>query len=202
MGEHLDMIKYLYENVSGMFADSSCMDWAARVNRLDIMQYLHERGEVCTEAAITDAANKGHIEVVKWIHENCDVRCSPYAIELAAFQGDLEMVRWLYENRPEASYVSHALTNAVQQGHLEVVKYLREHSEFMSIDDAISYAIGNGDVEMVTYLCATNTGWDYYWFNKTLTPEEEAMFKSILFQYKYNARDHGELPVVAPGDWW
>jgi|SRR5215217_1642274 len=48
------------------------------------------------------AAYNGHLEVVKWLHENrTEGWCTKDAMDCAARGGHLEIVKWLHENRAE-----------------------------------------------------------------------------------------------------
>src|SRR3989337_934342 len=46
-------------------------------------------------------AKNGHIELVKWLHENRMEGCTIWAMEWAAQNGHLDIVKWLHENRRE-----------------------------------------------------------------------------------------------------
>ncbi len=46
-------------------------DWSAERGHLAVVEWLHEnRTEGCTTDAMDGAASAGHLDVVKWIHEN------------------------------------------------------------------------------------------------------------------------------------
>ena len=74
-------------------------DWAAKKGHLEIVKWLHEnRTEGCTTAAMNCAARNGHLEVVKWLHENRTEGCTEWAMDLAAENGHLDVVKWLNDN--------------------------------------------------------------------------------------------------------
>ena len=66
------------------------------------------------------AAENGHLEVVRYLHENgADIRAvHDHAIKAAARKGDLEMVRYLYENEQYRSVLKAAA------GRTDIEKYL------------------------------------------------------------------------------
>ena len=81
---------------------ANAMDWAAFYGHLDVIKWLHEnRKEGCTTDAMDFAAGNGHLEVVKWLHENRKEGCTGDAMDLASENGHLEIVKWLHENRTE-----------------------------------------------------------------------------------------------------
>src|SRR6476620_10186707 len=56
------------------------------------------------------AAENGHFEVLKWLHENRTEGCTTNAMDWTARRGDLEVLKWLHENRTEG-----CTTNAIDQ---------------------------------------------------------------------------------------
>ncbi len=44
------------------------------------------------------AAANGHIEVVKWLHENRKEGCTEHAMKWAAQNGHFEVVKFLHKN--------------------------------------------------------------------------------------------------------
>ncbi len=44
------------------------------------------------------AAANGHLEVIKWLHENRNEGCSTWAMDWAVENGHSEVVKWLREN--------------------------------------------------------------------------------------------------------
>ena len=73
---------------------------------------------------VTAAARGGHLECMKYLHENgCPWDKS--VCEAAAEGGHLESLKYLYENGcPWSEWAREA---AAEGGHLECMKYLREH---------------------------------------------------------------------------
>lgn len=76
--------------------------------------------------AMDNAARSGHLEMVKWLHENRSEGCSTRAMDGAASSGHLEVVEWLHQNRTEGGSRA-AIDRAAYNGHLEVVKWLTQN---------------------------------------------------------------------------
>ncbi|KAJ8528673.1 hypothetical protein ON010_g14656 [Phytophthora cinnamomi] len=75
------------------------MDNAARKGSLEIVQWLHtHRTEGCTTGAMDGAAMNGHLEVLQWLHANRHEGCTASALHCAAVNGHAGVVRWLDEN--------------------------------------------------------------------------------------------------------
>ena len=80
------------------------------------------------------AAQFGHLDVVKWLHENRTEGCTTDAMDLAAKNGHLETVKWLAKNRREGSEtacmldhafkITKAMNWAIIKGRLDIVKVL------------------------------------------------------------------------------
>src|SRR5437016_230119 len=71
-----------------------------------------------TKYAMDFAASNGHLEVIKWLHQNRKEGCNDDAMDNAASNGHLDVVKWLHENRTEGC-TTHAMDNAAENGHLE-----------------------------------------------------------------------------------
>ncbi len=64
---------------------TDAMDWAAEYGHLDVVRYLHEkRQEGCTTDAMDWAAGNGHLDVIKWLHENRHEGCTTKAMNWAS----------------------------------------------------------------------------------------------------------------------
>ena len=97
------------------------------------------------------AAANGHLEVIKWLHENTNQNCTIWAMNRAAEFGRLEVVKWLHVNRTEGCSVD-AMDKAAVNGHLEVVKWLHvNRTEGCSVD-AMNWAVWNDDLEVSEWL--------------------------------------------------
>ncbi|EGZ14840.1 hypothetical protein PHYSODRAFT_333162 [Phytophthora sojae] len=80
-------------------------------------------GHVCTSKAMDDAAANGHLDVVKWLHENRDEGCTSRAMDGAAIGGHLRVIQWLHENTSQGCTTG-AMDGAAVYGYLDVVKWL------------------------------------------------------------------------------
>jgi hypothetical protein len=99
---------------------------SSKYGDLPVIIWLHNNNYTFTIDAMGLAASNGHLEVVKWLHENRMEGCTKYAMDWAAWYGHLEVVKWLHENRKEGC-TKWAMDRAAEYAHLEVVQYLEEH---------------------------------------------------------------------------
>lgn len=79
-------------------------EYAARNGRLVVIKFLIREGIVDDSMYETmdHAAFMGHLEILKWMHENCSDINKYYTSKImnaAAQRNQLEVVKWLYENK-------------------------------------------------------------------------------------------------------
>ncbi|TMW58647.1 hypothetical protein Poli38472_010206 [Pythium oligandrum] len=122
----LDVLKLILERFPTTRLTTDAMDGAAEKGHLDMVKYLHEtRTEGCTSVAMDNAAMNGHLDVVKWLHENRTEGCTTDAMNSAAEKRHLDVVKWLHEHRGEGCTIR-SIENSASNGHLEVIRYLHE----------------------------------------------------------------------------
>lgn len=92
---HLDIVRYLYENIKGVDI-SSAICKAAYNGHLPIVEYLYvdDFGECASIAAV----EKGHIEIIKFIHAQQPEFCFIYTINKAFKTNRPEIVDFLTSN--------------------------------------------------------------------------------------------------------
>ena len=145
----LELLKRLPESITGT---TCAMNWAAEKGLLDVVKWLHEnRTKGCTHRAMDSAAMNGHLDVVKWLHINRTEGCSKDAIESAAYYGHLEVVKWLHFNRSEGCG-KWAMVRAACNGHLDVVKWLHSNRTEGCTSNAMDAAAQNGYLDIVKWL--------------------------------------------------
>jgi len=95
-------------------------------------------------------AETNKLELLKWIREEKECEWSDLTIDTAARQGNLEMVKYCVANKcPIDTY---ACAHAAQNGHLEVLKYLREEGKAPWDFLTSAWAAQNGHLHILEYL--------------------------------------------------
>ena len=98
--------------------------FAARYGHLDCLKYLHENGCPWKENATWSAASNGHLDCLKYLHEN---EC-PWDKDVtwsAAWNGHLDCLMYLHENG--CPWKENVTLSAALNSHLDCLKYLQEN---------------------------------------------------------------------------
>ena len=144
----LDLVKIIYSETDAFLKIDKVLDDAASYGLIEYVIYLSEMGASCSTSALNNAAESGHLDIVKWLHFNRSEGCTTSAMDLAARYGHLEIVKWLHQNRTEGCVW--AIIFSSGNGHLSVVKYLVENRLGVDrIQEAIDcpiYTIGTREV--------------------------------------------------------
>ena len=95
-------------------------------------------------------AQTNKLELLEWIREEKKCTWNSRTINAAAEQGNLEMVKYCVAN--ECPIDEFACENAAANGHLEVLKYLREEAKAPWGEYTASMAALNGHLHILEYL--------------------------------------------------
>ena len=90
------------------------------------------------------------LELLKWIREEKECEWCAGTITAAAAQGYLEMVKYCVAN--ECPINESACAHAAENGHLEVLKYLREEAKAPWDSSTANCAAFNGHLHILEYL--------------------------------------------------
>ena len=97
-GGHLDVLVWLNDTINrlGFWAGAGDCDEAAKIGRLDILQYAYSKGVTITEAAARNAAENGHLHILQWMRSalGASLLLSEVAFQHAARRGQLEVLKW------------------------------------------------------------------------------------------------------------
>ena len=138
---------YLYLVNNGAPVNTTYItDYASCSGNIQLIEYLHKSGRKTKSCAI--AAEKGHLEAVKWLRKE-NVAWGENAAKLAAMGGYLPVVRYVLENG--FPYTPDCASLAAKRGHLEVLQYL--HEKGYEIDEECSSnAAENGYLDILQWL--------------------------------------------------
>ena len=83
-------------------------------------------GPLAWEKCWTQAAERGDIGAIRWLHEFHEDCCTHDLVGGAAWYGNLEVIQWLHTNRKERC-ITTPIDYAVRNGHIAVMVWLREN---------------------------------------------------------------------------
>ena len=95
-------------------------------------------------------AHTNKLELLKWAREEKKCKWDKYTINMAVCQGNLEMVKYCVAN--ECPIGTYACAHAAQNGHLEVLKYLREEVKAPWDSATANVSAANGHLHILEYL--------------------------------------------------
>jgi hypothetical protein len=132
----------------------------AHTNQLELLKWAREEKKCKWDGGtITAAAYHGNLEMVKYCVENqCPINV--FACSCAASGGHLECLKYLHEE-VEAPWSSHTASRATQNGHLHILEYLVERKYGEYSEQAYWFAAMNGHLDCLKYLRETaKAPWD------------------------------------------
>ena len=107
-------------------------------------------GGDCERRFCSKVARTNELELLKWIREEKKCAWNAWTIDGAAEQGNVEMVKYCVANRCPID--SHACALAAKNGHLGILKYLREEVKAPWNWNSGARAALNGHLHILEYL--------------------------------------------------
>jgi len=147
---NLEMVKYCVANQCP-FDEGACRSAAAN-GHLDCLKYLHEDVKAPWDCETAYwAARNGHLHILEYLVEREYDEFDEYACASAAEYGHLECLKYLHED-VKAPWDWETASEAAGNGHLHILEYLveREYDEFDEY--ACAYAAWKGHLECLKYL--------------------------------------------------
>ncbi|EGG18674.1 hypothetical protein DFA_04170 [Cavenderia fasciculata] len=147
------------------YSDTMCI--ASKNGQLHIVQYLHNylpRKQSST-SMIDLSSTHGHLNVLKFLHENRSEGCSMSAINGAAMNGHIEVVKFLYFNREDwkrgiqKNHQLNLMDIVSNYGHFEILKFLNENRSIPATcsTNCMDWAAKNGRLDILEYLHLNRT---------------------------------------------
>jgi hypothetical protein len=164
---HLDCLKYVYKQTGFPEEESltKLLSHTAFSGNLSCLIYIYEvigcewHADVCA-----NAADKGHLHVLKYAFEN-GCPWDQGTCDSAAARGHLQCLKYAHENGCELS--TKICVVAAYNGHLACLQYAHENGCSLSVDDAQYFACmnaceaaaENGHLDCLTYAHVNGCEW-------------------------------------------
>ncbi|CAL6391274.1 unnamed protein product [Bathycoccus prasinos] len=137
---------------------------ATRQGYLEMVKYCVANECPVNDYACACAARYGHLECLKYLHEEAKAPWASDTAIRAAINGHLHILEYLVERKFD-KYDAWACECAAEKGHLDCLKYLHETAKAPWDEDAVYFAHENNHTECVQYLldnnCPLPPGWSY-----------------------------------------
>ncbi|CAL6331510.1 unnamed protein product [Bathycoccus prasinos] len=159
----LELLKWAREEKKCKWNDTT-IDAAAYRGNLEMVKYCVANECPIDEYACANAALKGHLEVLKYLHEEAKAPWNWRTAAWATESGHLHILEYLVERKFD-QYNEYACRNAAENGHLDCLQYLHETAKAPWDSAAVRVARKNKHTECVQYLldndCPLPDGWRY-----------------------------------------
>lgn len=154
---HLELVKYMTETTVKFVGPSTIVNattWAAEAGHLEMLKYLHESGYPWDQDVCAYAASEGHIDCLKYAHEQgCRMTVSTAANALS--YGHYECLKYAVENDccyVEGSSVDIDNDNITEDEHLAILTFAHENMNPKFNWSTMECAIELGHVRCVQFL--------------------------------------------------
>ncbi len=159
----LELLKWAREEKKCEWDENTINAAAEQVN-LEMVKYCVANECPIDETACAYAALKGHLEMLKYLHEEVKAPGDSDTASYAASNGHLHILEYLVE-REYDNYDTLACERAAKSGHLDCLKYLHETAKAPWDSWAIREAHKKNKTECLQYLldnnCPLPPGWRY-----------------------------------------
>jgi len=159
----LELLKWAREEKQCEWDEDTIHEAACQGN-LEMVKYCVANECPIDGRACAHAASGGHLECLKYLHEEAKAPWGPGTANCAALKGHLHILEYLVERKYDQFKVQ-ACWYAAKHGHLDCLKCLRETAKAPWNSDAVREAYENDHPECVHYLldnnCPLPEGWSY-----------------------------------------
>ena len=160
----LELLKWAREEKECEWDESGRLIAAAKQGNLEMVKYCVANECPIDEYACAIAAENGHLECLKYLHEEVKAPWDSGTASWAARNGHLHILEYLVERKYD-KYDAGACECAAKNGHLDCLKYLHETAKAPWDEDAVREAHENNHPECLQYLldnnCRLPLGWRY-----------------------------------------
>ena len=152
----LELLKWIREEKKCEW-DYRTITAAADQGNLEMVKYCvaNECPIDINRNACACAALEGHLEVLKYLHEEVKAPWDSLTARWAALNGHLHILEYLVERKFD-KYSGFECQCAAKNGHLDCLKYLHETAKAPWDEDAVIYAHNNNQTECLNYLLDNN----------------------------------------------
>ena len=159
----LELLKWIREEKEYEWSCST-LQMAGSMGNLDMIKYCVANQCPMKACACEAIAEYGHLECLKYLHEEVKVPWDSVTGSVAALNGHLHILEYLSEHKYD-EYDWTACGHAAWNGHFDCLKYLHETAKAPWNSKAVQAAHEHNHAECLRYLldnnCPLPDGWSY-----------------------------------------
>ena len=159
----LDLLKWAREEKESEWSEWT-INTAVALGNLKMVKYCVANECPIDAGACACAADKGHLECLKYLHEEAKAPWTYHTASWAAENDHLHILEYLVESNYD-QFDRFACWESAKHGHLDCLKYLHETAKAPWNFWAVQGAHNNNHTECLQYLldnnCPLPTGWRY-----------------------------------------
>lgn len=121
------------------------------------IRWLVDHGCPVQASEVDAAVLRRRVDVLAYLYQHTNARCSEQAVERAVSRGDMEIVKLVVRRQTKESY-ERSMDTAVSHGRLEMVQYFVENAIGVTTRDLLGKAASGGHLAIVKYLLKNITG--------------------------------------------
>jgi hypothetical protein len=134
----LELLKWAREEKKCEW-DEDTINAAAKQGNLEMIKYCVANECPIGTGACANAASGGHLECLKYLHEEVKAPWTYHTASYAAENGHLHILKYLFERKYD-KYDAYACYYAAVNGHLDCLQYLHETAKAPWDSRAVRYA--------------------------------------------------------------
>lgn len=172
---YFDIIKFLFYNKNIPISNMATVHTACRGD-LNILEFLYENSPSSfDEKTINIAAGTGHLHIVQFLY-NKNIKPSINALNWSIEDGHLDIVKYLHDIGI-TTYDLSAIRDSIYHKHNEIIKFLYKKDNILDLDNIFALIIYNNNVELLEFFYRNHKDLDNY--ARQVLPRDD-MFHNYL----------------------
>jgi len=132
--------------------------YAVEYNSRSVLEWMVEHGFKLDSCYLNRTAKYGHLDLVRWMHEEQHVPLDNMTMSWAALSGNISLLRYVMEKGGKLN--SDTLSSAAWSGSEVMVRWLHDEHHLPWSSEMCTSAAENGHLSLLQYLRSQGCEWD------------------------------------------